>query len=235
MTPAPRLALFTIVATLAYLGLAIVGSGGFALFFSHPALVALAVALFAMSGVALFSEGNLSPGEREDRDNRWVIVAFGLIGALAGLCARTPVQRAGRHPARPYARHERRLSCPPPPQLSGLARQFARMGPCFSLWRRLSADSASHPAAPRSHTCGRKVAARAIRRRVRWLLQSYVATASRALLKKLAAMHQAVDGPAKGSACTPRNASNPVAAAATTANRQALKKMCVGAIPKDSR
>ena len=71
MTPAPRLALFTVVATLAYLGLAIVGSGGFALFFSHPALVALAVALFAMSGVALFSEGNLSPGEREDRGNRW--------------------------------------------------------------------------------------------------------------------------------------------------------------------
>jgi protein-S-isoprenylcysteine O-methyltransferase Ste14 len=83
MTPAPRLALFTIVATLAYLGLAILGSGGFAAFFSHPALAALAVVLFAMSGVALFSEGNLSPGEREDRANRWVIVAFGLIGVLA--------------------------------------------------------------------------------------------------------------------------------------------------------
>jgi protein-S-isoprenylcysteine O-methyltransferase Ste14 len=26
--------------------------------------------------------GNLSPGEREDRDNRWVIAAFGLIGLL---------------------------------------------------------------------------------------------------------------------------------------------------------
>jgi protein-S-isoprenylcysteine O-methyltransferase Ste14 len=36
-----------------------------------------------MSGVALFSEGNLSPGEREDRANRWVIVAFVLIGTLA--------------------------------------------------------------------------------------------------------------------------------------------------------
>ena len=83
MTPSPRLALFTILATLAYLGLAILGSGGFALFFSHPALVALAVVLFAMAGVALFSEGNLSPGEREDRANRWVIVAFGLIGVLA--------------------------------------------------------------------------------------------------------------------------------------------------------
>ena len=83
MTPSPRLALFTVVATLAYLGLAILGSGGFALFFSHPALIALTVALFAMSGVALFSEGNLSAGEREDRANRWVIAALGLIGVVA--------------------------------------------------------------------------------------------------------------------------------------------------------
>ena len=78
-----RLALITIVATLAYLGLAILGWGGFAAFFSHPALIALAIMLFALSGVALFSGGNLSPGVREDRANRWVIVAFGLIGLLA--------------------------------------------------------------------------------------------------------------------------------------------------------
>jgi protein-S-isoprenylcysteine O-methyltransferase Ste14 len=83
VTPSPRLALFTIVATLAYLGLAILGSGGLAAFFSHPALIALTVALFVMSGVTLFSEGNLSPGVREDRGNRWVIAAFGLIGVLA--------------------------------------------------------------------------------------------------------------------------------------------------------
>jgi protein-S-isoprenylcysteine O-methyltransferase Ste14 len=82
MTPAPRLAL-TLVGTLAYLGLAILGSGGFTFFFSHPALIVLTVVLFVMSAVALFSEGNLSPGVREDRANRWVIVAFGLIGVLA--------------------------------------------------------------------------------------------------------------------------------------------------------
>jgi protein-S-isoprenylcysteine O-methyltransferase Ste14 len=51
--------------------------------FSHPALIALAIVLMALSGAALFSGGNLSPGEREDRSNRWVIVAFGLIGLLA--------------------------------------------------------------------------------------------------------------------------------------------------------
>jgi protein-S-isoprenylcysteine O-methyltransferase Ste14 len=83
MTPTRRLAFFSIVGTLAYLGLAILGWGGFAAFFSHPALIALAITLVVLSGVALFSGGNLSPGVREDRANRWVIVAFGLIGLLA--------------------------------------------------------------------------------------------------------------------------------------------------------
>jgi len=83
MTPAPKLAVFTVVATLAYLGLAILGWGGFAGFFGHPALIALAGTLFVLTGVALFSGGNLSPGEREDRANRWVIAAFGVIGLLA--------------------------------------------------------------------------------------------------------------------------------------------------------
>jgi protein-S-isoprenylcysteine O-methyltransferase Ste14 len=82
MTPTPKLVVFTIVGCLAYLGLAILGRGGFAAFFSHAALIALAVVLFVLSGVALFSSGNLSPGEREDRGNRWVLVAFGLIGLL---------------------------------------------------------------------------------------------------------------------------------------------------------
>jgi protein-S-isoprenylcysteine O-methyltransferase Ste14 len=50
---------------------------------AHPALTVLAIALLVLSGAALFSGGNLSPGEREDRANRWVIAAFGLIGLLA--------------------------------------------------------------------------------------------------------------------------------------------------------
>jgi protein-S-isoprenylcysteine O-methyltransferase Ste14 len=82
MTPAPRLMLATILATLAYLGLAILGWGGFVAFFYHPALIALAIVACVLSGVALFSSGNLSPGVREDRTNRWVIVAFALIGLL---------------------------------------------------------------------------------------------------------------------------------------------------------
>jgi protein-S-isoprenylcysteine O-methyltransferase Ste14 len=71
-----------VVGTAAYLGLAVLGWGGLAAFFSHPALIALAVAVFVLAGASLFAGGNLSPGVREDRGNRWVIVAFTLIGLL---------------------------------------------------------------------------------------------------------------------------------------------------------
>jgi protein-S-isoprenylcysteine O-methyltransferase Ste14 len=68
--------------TAAYLGLAVLGWGGLAGFFSHPARIALAVVVSAIVGASLFAGGNLSPGLREDRGNRWVIVAFALIGLL---------------------------------------------------------------------------------------------------------------------------------------------------------
>lgn len=73
-----------IVGTAAYLGLAVLGWGGFTAFYSHKALIALTIVLFALSSVALFAGGNLSPGAREDRSNRWVLAAFALIGLLDG-------------------------------------------------------------------------------------------------------------------------------------------------------
>ncbi|HTU55920.1 MAG TPA: hypothetical protein VMF62_18300, partial [Acetobacteraceae bacterium] len=76
--------ILAIVASLAYLGLAILGWGGFAAFFADPARLALAIVLFAMVGAALFSSGNVSKGEREDRNNRWVLSAFAVLGLLAG-------------------------------------------------------------------------------------------------------------------------------------------------------
>jgi hypothetical protein len=60
--------------TAAYLGLAILGWGGWTAFFAQPARVALAVALIILAGVSLFAGGNLSPGVREDRGNRWMVV-----------------------------------------------------------------------------------------------------------------------------------------------------------------
>lgn len=79
----PRLAFVSLTGTLAYLGLAVLGRGGFEAFFSNPALTAIAILTFVLAGAGLFSQANLSPGEFEDRANRWVIVVFALIGLLA--------------------------------------------------------------------------------------------------------------------------------------------------------
>ena len=79
-----RMAALTIAITLAYLALAIFGRGGFAAFFAHPPLVATAIVLLALGVAALFTESNVSSGEREDRSNRWVLAAFGVLGLLLG-------------------------------------------------------------------------------------------------------------------------------------------------------
>lgn len=83
MNISAKLAVFSIAAILVYLGLAILGLGGFAAFFSHPALVVIALATLVMAGLSLLTEANLSSGEREDRANRWVLPVFGVIGLLS--------------------------------------------------------------------------------------------------------------------------------------------------------
>jgi protein-S-isoprenylcysteine O-methyltransferase Ste14 len=83
MTQEPKMIVAAVMATLVYLGLAILGWGGFGAFFSHPAFVALTIVLFLMTLAALFTSGNLSQGEREDRANRWVLPVFGIIGLLS--------------------------------------------------------------------------------------------------------------------------------------------------------
>lgn len=136
------------VGAAAYLGLPVLGWGGFAPLFSHPALIALAVGLAALTGVSFFAGGNLSPGVREDRGNRWVLVVpAGLRGPegdldyrrryrslawrgslrcrwcsadLAGFCARQSDQRVGRHPTRTHTAHQRCIWCHPLPSYLGL-------------------------------------------------------------------------------------------------------------------
>src|ERR1700733_7082019 len=83
MTASPKLVFITITGTVVYLGLAVLGWGGFAAFFSHPALSVVAMVTVVLSVWALFSSGNVSPGVREDRGNRWVIAAFAIVGLLA--------------------------------------------------------------------------------------------------------------------------------------------------------
>jgi protein-S-isoprenylcysteine O-methyltransferase Ste14 len=81
MQPALRF-LFVVIGTCVYAGLAIAGGGGFDLFFSHHALIALIVALAALSTAAFFAGGNVRVGVREARGNRWVIPVFVVIGLL---------------------------------------------------------------------------------------------------------------------------------------------------------
>ncbi|MBP0637270.1 isoprenylcysteine carboxylmethyltransferase family protein [Cupriavidus sp. AcVe19-6a] len=83
MRPTPGLAFATLAGTVAYLAIAIAGWGGIGAFFAHPARVALTIVLFALAVAALFSGGNISSGMREDRGNRWVLGAFGVLGLLA--------------------------------------------------------------------------------------------------------------------------------------------------------
>jgi len=82
MQTTARVALTAVAGTIVFLGLAILGWGGAAAFFAHPALTAVTIATLVMTGVSLFTRANLSTGEREDRSNRWVLAAFAVLGLL---------------------------------------------------------------------------------------------------------------------------------------------------------
>jgi len=84
MQPGVRLGLIGL-GTALYLGAAIAGEGGFASFFAHPALTALAAVQVALSVAAFFAGGNISAGVREDRGNRWVLGAFGMLGVASAV------------------------------------------------------------------------------------------------------------------------------------------------------
>jgi protein-S-isoprenylcysteine O-methyltransferase Ste14 len=62
-----------IVSSALFIGLAVIGWGGFSAFFAHPPFIAVLVIFILLLGAAMFTQGNLNPGEREDRGNRWVI------------------------------------------------------------------------------------------------------------------------------------------------------------------
>jgi protein-S-isoprenylcysteine O-methyltransferase Ste14 len=84
MMTAPTRVISILIGSAAYLGLAILGAGGVAAFSARPALLALAAAFALLMIASCFAGGNVSPGVREDRGNRWVIVAFALIGIALG-------------------------------------------------------------------------------------------------------------------------------------------------------
>ena len=84
--PAAKSALI-VAGILAYLGIAMLGWGGFGSFFANPARAGLAVVTLVLTGLALFTQGNLSAGEREDRRNRWVLLPLLVLGLLGAYLA----------------------------------------------------------------------------------------------------------------------------------------------------
>jgi protein-S-isoprenylcysteine O-methyltransferase Ste14 len=83
MAVTARLALI-VVTSGAWFSLAVLGRGGLAEFFAHTPLIAVTCVLCVLVAVSFFAGGNLSSGVQEDRDNRWVIAAFVLVGVLDG-------------------------------------------------------------------------------------------------------------------------------------------------------
>ncbi len=84
--PPPSLArvIAVLVSSAAYFGLAVWGEAGIAPFLANSALSALALTFLAIVIASLFCGGNISPGKREDRGNRWVLAAFGVLGLANG-------------------------------------------------------------------------------------------------------------------------------------------------------
>jgi hypothetical protein len=78
----PRMAAATVLSLVVYLGLAIAGAGAAGRFFSYPPLIAVTLVTIALGFAALFSEGHIGSGVKEDRSNRWVIAALGVLGIL---------------------------------------------------------------------------------------------------------------------------------------------------------
>jgi protein-S-isoprenylcysteine O-methyltransferase Ste14 len=77
-----RLVLTAIISLFVQFGLAILGWGGFAAFYSHPAFVWLTFSTLGLLVCSFFTHASLSAGEQEDRGNRWVLAAFSIVALL---------------------------------------------------------------------------------------------------------------------------------------------------------
>jgi protein-S-isoprenylcysteine O-methyltransferase Ste14 len=71
-----------VVSIIIQFALAIAGWDGWNKFFAHSAFKAIAVVMLVLSLLAIPSGGGVSTGEKEDRSNRWVLWAFGVIVLL---------------------------------------------------------------------------------------------------------------------------------------------------------
>ncbi|HEV3167929.1 MAG TPA: isoprenylcysteine carboxylmethyltransferase family protein [Isosphaeraceae bacterium] len=83
-TSKPFMVALTTVSILLYLGLAALGWGGWRALFAHPARAGVCLTTIILAVIALFSQGNLGSGKREDVKNRWVFLPIFVIGFLLG-------------------------------------------------------------------------------------------------------------------------------------------------------
>ena len=92
MKPMPKwgVMLFTALSVALYIGLAVLGEGGWSAFMAHPARAGAVVAIVVISVAAMFTSGNISSGRREDTKNRWIFLPLLVLGfVLAWLPAYT--------------------------------------------------------------------------------------------------------------------------------------------------
>jgi protein-S-isoprenylcysteine O-methyltransferase Ste14 len=75
----------SLIAAAVQFGIAIYLLGGWLAYRTHPSLIALIVVTFVMLCVAPFSKANLNSGEKEDRANRWVFIAFSVIALASAI------------------------------------------------------------------------------------------------------------------------------------------------------
>lgn len=78
------MAVFALLGTFCYVGIAVIGEGSLARFLAHPPLIVLAIVTMLLAVASVFTKGNLNTGVQEDRANRWVLVPFFVIGLALG-------------------------------------------------------------------------------------------------------------------------------------------------------
>jgi hypothetical protein len=79
-----------IVSSVVFLGLAILGRGGWNAFFAVSALRTIVAVTLLLVIAGLFTEISLSSGTREDVANRWVLWVFSAVGLALAFSRRTP-------------------------------------------------------------------------------------------------------------------------------------------------
>lgn len=86
MKPLPKWGIVLITANnlALYVALAVWGWGGWSAYMAHPARVGAVVVMVVFGIVAMFTQGNVSSGRREDTRNRWVLLPLLIVGLILG-------------------------------------------------------------------------------------------------------------------------------------------------------